>query len=140
MSLLNNYTTALRSEYIKKKGTGTYWLCFSFGVIIPLIYLVAMFFLWEENQEPVNIPINFYEKNIGQALSSFLGFFFPLLIIIMAAKITQIDHKNGGWQLMETQPLSKFSIYMSKLTVLLVGNLIAIISFLGSFVVVLWIF
>jgi thiol-disulfide isomerase/thioredoxin len=139
MSLLNNYTTALRSEFIKKKGTGTYWLCFSFGVIIPLIYLVAMFFLWEENQEPVNIPINFYEKNIGQALSSFLGFFFPLLIIIMAAKITQIDHKNGGWQLMETQPLSKFSIYMSKLTVLLVGNLIAIISFLGSFVVVLWI-
>lgn len=139
MSLLNNYTTALRSEFIKKKGTGTYWLCFSFGVIIPLIYLVAMFFLWEENQEPVNIPINFYEKNIGQALSSFLGFFFPLLIIIIAAKITQIDHKNGGWQLMETQPLSKFSIYMSKLTVLLVGNLIAIISFLGSFVVVLWI-
>ncbi|MFA7445034.1 MAG: redoxin family protein [Flavobacteriaceae bacterium] len=139
MSLLNNYTTALRSEYIKKKGTGTYWLCFSFGVIIPLIYLVAMFFLWEENQEPVNIPINFYEKNIGQALSLFLGFFFPLLIIIMAAKITQIDHKNGGWQLMETQPLSKLSIYMSKLTVLLVGNLIAIISFLGSFVVVLWI-
>lgn len=138
MSLLKNYTTAFKAENIKKKGTGTYWMCFAFGVIIPLIYLVAMFFMWEENQEPVSIPINLYEKNIGQALSSFLGFFFPLLIIIIAAKITQIDHKNGGWQLMETQPLSKFSIYLSKLTVLLIGNLIAIVSFLGSFMIVLW--
>src|SRR5690554_1096718 len=139
MSLLKNYTTALQSEFIKKKGTGTYWLCFSFGVIIPLIYFLAMFFQWEENHQPVNIPYNFYEKNIGETLSSFLGFFFPLLIIIVSAKITQIDHKNGGWQLMETQPLSKLSIYLSKLTILLIGNLVAIVSFLGSLVVVMWV-
>lgn len=139
MSLLKNYTTALKSEFIKKKGTGAYWLCFSFGIIIPLIYLIVMFFIWEENQQPVNIPYNFYEKNIGQTLPSFLGFFFPLLIIIVAAKITQIDHKNGGWQLMETQPLSKISIYLSKLTVLLIGNIIAIAAFLTSFVFFMWI-
>src|SRR5690606_39942187 len=72
---------------------------------------------------------------IIEDLSFFQNFFFPLLIIIIAAKITQIDHKNGGWQLMETQPLSKLSIYLSKLSVLLIGNLIAIVSFLGSFVV-----
>src|SRR5690606_9482594 len=95
-------------------------------------------FLWEDNQKPISIPYNFYEKNITEALASFQSFFFPLLIIIIAAKITQIDHKNGGWQLMETQPLSKFSIFMSKLSVLLIGNLIAIVSFLGSFVVLMW--
>src|SRR5690606_25416996 len=136
MSLLKNYTTALKSEFIKKKGTGTYWLCFSFGILIPLIAFIILIFNWEENHKPVNIPYNFYEDNIGKSLGSFLEFFFPLLIIIIAAKITQIDHKNGGWQLMETQPLSKFSIYLSKLTVLLIGNLIAIVSFLSSFVAV----
>lgn len=137
MSILKNYTTALRSEFIKKKGTGTYWLCFSFGVLIPLIYFISMFILWED-KEVVAIPYNLYEKNIGEMMSPFLGFFFPLLIIIIAAKITQIDHKNGGWQLMETQPLSKFSIYVSKLSVLLIGNLIAILSFLGASVIVVW--
>jgi thiol-disulfide isomerase/thioredoxin len=137
MSILNNYTTALRSEYIKKKGTGTYWLCFSFGILIPLIYFISMLFLWEEDQIEA-IPFNLFEKHISTLLSSFLGFFFPLLIIIIAAKITQVDHKNGGWQLMETQPLSKISIYLSKLTVLLVGNLISILSFIGASVIVLW--
>src|SRR5690554_5740500 len=137
MSILKNYTPALRSEYIKKKGTGTYWLCFSFGIFIPIVYFIASFFLWEDNKKPVNMPFNFYEKHITEALTSFQSFFFPLLIIIIAAKITQIDHKNGGWQLMETQPLSKFSIYLSKLSVLLIGNLIAIVSFLGSFVVLM---
>src|SRR5690606_24497612 len=137
MSILNNYTTAFRSEYIKKKGTGTYWLCFSFGILIPLIYFISMLFLWEEDQIEA-IPFNLFEKHISTLLSSFLGFFFPLLIIIIAAKITQVDHKNGGWQLMETQPLSKIPIYLSKLTVLLVGNLISILSFIGASVIVLW--
>lgn len=137
MSILKNYTTALRSEFIKKKGTGTYWLCFSFGILVPIVYFIASFFLWEDNKKPINIPFNFYEKHITEALASFQSFFFPLLIIIIAAKITQIDHKNGGWQLMETQPLSKFSIYLSKLSVLLIGNLIAIVSFLVSFVVLM---
>src|SRR5690606_42156020 len=132
MSILKNYTTALRSEFIKKKGTGTYWLCFSFGVLIPLIYFISMFILWED-KEVVAIPYNLYEKNIGEMMSSFLGFFFPLLIIIIAAKITQIYHKNGGWQLMETQPLSKFSIYVSKLSSFLIGNLCAILYLLVVF-------
>jgi|GEM_PF-729724 len=138
MSLLKNYITAVKAENIKRKGTGTYWLCFSFGIFIPIIYFIYMLFSWEEDQKPVNIPYNFYQQNIGDMVPSFLSFFFPLLIIIIAAKITQIDHKNGGWQLMETQPLSKLSIYLSKLTILLVGNLIAIISFIGSLVFFFW--
>jgi len=138
MSLLKNYITAVKAENIKRKGTGTYWLCFSFGIIIPLIYFILMIFLWEEDQKPINIPYNLYQNEMETIIFSLLDFFFPLLIIIIAAKITQIDHKNGGWQLMETQPLSKLSIYLSKLTILLVGNIITIISFISSFVIFIW--
>src|SRR5690554_5905029 len=140
MSLLKNYITALQSEFIKKKGTGTYWLCFSFGILVPLVYFAVMLFGWDKSiqDKPVSIPVNYYQQTIGETLPSFLGFFFPLLIILIAAKITQIDHKNGGWQLMETQPLAKISIYLSKLTVLLIGNLIAIFSFFVSFVFAIW--
>lgn len=139
MSLFTNYTTALRAEHIKKKGTGTYLMCLIFGAFLSVAYFFVMIFSAEESSQPVNIPYNYYQNIIEQTLSPFLGFFFPLLIIIIAAKISQIDHKNGGWQLMETQPLSKLSIYLSKLSVLLIGNLIAIISFLVSFVAVMWI-
>src|SRR5690606_22514354 len=100
------------------------------------IYFISMFILWED-KEAVAIRYNLYEKYIGDMMSPFLGFFFPLLIIIITANITQIDHNNTGWQLMVTKPLSTFSIYLSILSVLLIGNLIAIVSFLGSFVVLM---
>ena len=61
----------------------------------------------------------------------FAPFFFPLVIIITVSRITQLDHKNGGWQLMETQPLQKFSIYFSKFLVVLITNVITILSLVG---------
>lgn len=123
---MQNFITALKAEHIKKRGTGIYMLSIILGGVAPLIFSIVQFF--NEEKPGSKIPYNHYSDFIGQCVTPFTQFFFPLLIIINVSRITQIDHKNGGWQLMETQPLHKVSIYFSKLVVVLTSNLIAILS------------
>lgn len=123
---MQNFTTALKAEHIKKKGTGFYILAIILGGISPVISAIIAAF--DDVKAPPTIPYNYYLEFTKGCLDPFAGFFFPLLIIITVSRITQLDHKNGGWQLMETQPVRKFSVYFSKFTVILIANLIAIAS------------
>ena len=124
-----NFFTSLKAENIKKRGTGFYWTSGIFGTISPVLYFVILIVM-STDEIKMEIPANFYQNFITQAVNPFAYFFFPLLIIIMVSRITQLDHKNGGWQLMETQPTYKFSIYFSKFCTILMANLISILAFL----------
>jgi thiol-disulfide isomerase/thioredoxin len=135
---MQNFTTALAAEHIKKRGTGIYLWSVILGAVSPLIWLIVMYFQNGEAKD-TGIPYNYYIDFIEHCLDPFAGFFFPLLIIITVSRITQLDHKNGGWQLMETQPVKKTSIYFSKFLVVLIANLIAIstlvaLSYLGGYI------
>ncbi len=110
------FKTALQAEHIKKKGTGFYYNSIVFGLISPLLYFIVSIIQSNENLEP-KMPFNHLLNFTNESLIPFANFFFPLMIIIMVSRITQLDHKNGGWQLMETQPVSKFAIYFSKFTI-----------------------
>ena len=99
------------------------------GLISPVLFFIVSIVQRSEEIKVV-LPENYYIKFIEGSINPFGLFFFPLFIIIMVSRITQIDHKNGGWQLMETQPLYKFSIYFSKYTTILIGNLISIVTFM----------
>ena len=134
---LNNFITALKAEHVKKRGTGFYWTSIVMGLISPILYFIVK--VVNSNDEiKTGIPYNFYSKFIEESLNPFTYFFFPLFIIIMVSRITQIDHKNGGWQLMETQPSYKFSIYFSKFTTILIANLLSITTFLFFSVLGAW--
>lgn len=123
---MQNYITALRAEHLKKKGTGIYITSVILGLISPFIMILVNFF--EDRPSRGGIPYNYYLDIIQDTLDPFAGFFFPLLIIITVSRMTQLDHRNGGWQLMETQPLRKISIYFSKFSVVLIAMLISILS------------
>lgn len=125
---IRNFITALKAENIKKRGTGFYWTSAILGIISPLLFFIVTIVMSTEEIKP-KLPYNLYQNFINEAVNPFAYFFFPLLIIIIVSRITQLDHKNGGWQLMETQPTFKFSIYFSKFTTILIANLISIISF-----------
>lgn len=134
---MQNFITALKAEHIKKKGTGIYVLSIILGAISPIMWTIVQ--LFEKEKVGSSIPYNYYLSTIENLLEAFAGFFFPLLIIITVSRITQLDHKNGGWQLMETQPIRKISIYFSKFSVVLISNLIAIlslvvVSYLGAWI------
>lgn len=123
---MQNFTTALKAEHIKKKGTGIYITAIVFGALTPLIMALVKII----NAEPraAGIPYNYFTGFLKGCMDPFAGFFFPLLIIITVSRVTQLDHKNGGWQLMETQPVKKIAIYFSKFSVILLSNVIAILS------------
>ncbi|MCR5861992.1 ABC transporter permease [Flavobacterium sp. J372] len=125
---MQNFITALKAEHLKKKGTGIYLVAIIVSALLPVTFMTATLVQGTERLGK-GLPYNHYQNFIEQPLSGFTDFFFPLLIIITASRITQLDHRNGGWQLMETQPIKKSSIYFSKFTVLLETNLIAILSF-----------
>ena len=121
---MQNFITALKAEHIKKKGTGIYLSAVLFALVSPLIIAITKIAMNEPRG--AGLPYNYFTDFIKDCLDPFAGFFFPLFIIITVSRIVQLDHKYGGWQLMETQPLRKTTIYFSKFTVVLLSNLIAI--------------
>lgn len=125
---LSHFITALKAENIKKRGTGFYWTGVALAAISPLLFFVVQV-IQSTDEVKTGIPYNHYMSFIEGSIQPFAFFFFPMFIIITVSRITQIDHKNGGWQLMETQPMYKFSIYFSKFATVLIANFISIISF-----------
>ena len=124
---ISNFATAFQAEHIKIKRKGIYLISVIIGLIIPLI--VFIYTLFQDVDEVVKgLPYNHYLSFIEKNTPPFASFFFPLLIILTISRITQLDHKNGGWKLMETHPLSKFSIYFSKFAVVLIASFLAILS------------
>ncbi|CEN54292.1 redoxin family protein [Capnocytophaga canis] len=137
MSFLSDYKTAFRAENIKRKGTATFLMATIFGAFIPVVIFV--FSLTREENPPATIPFNYFQDMTSGASEGLTSLFLPLLIVLTCAKITQIDHRNGGWQLMETLPISKIATYSSKLTIVLITNLICILSFVVCTTLFAWI-
>ena len=129
--MINNFKAALAAEHIKKSGTGIYVVAAIVGAFSPIARLIVKIFA-EKDERAAALPVNYFQEYLTDCLMVFAPFFFPLVIIITVSRITQLDHKNGGWQLMETQPLQKFSIYFSKFLVVLIANLITILSLVGT--------
>ncbi|QEE51233.1 redoxin domain-containing protein [Flavobacterium alkalisoli] len=134
---MQTFLTALKAEHLKRKGTGVYLTSIIIAAIIPIIY--AIITIIENRNIKPGLPYNYFTHTLDAIVEAFAGFFFPLIIIISASRLTQLDHKNGGWQLMETQPIKKLSIYFSKFSILLITNLIAIatyiiVTFIGSYI------
>jgi thiol-disulfide isomerase/thioredoxin len=127
---MKNFIAAFSAEHIKKKGTGLYITAAIVGAVAPLLFLLISSLVDNPNGQPA-LPYNHIEDYTGNCLMLFTPFLFPLIIIITVSRVTQLDHKNGGWQLMEMQPLQKFSIYFSKFLVILVANSIVILSLIG---------
>ncbi|SHG39600.1 thioredoxin-like domain-containing protein [Chryseobacterium vrystaatense] len=122
---------AINIEWLKTKGLGLSYIAIILGALIPLISYVPGFFKSEIVVEG-SLPYSIFEGAIGgDAIKSFTFFILLLFIIIASNRIAQTDHKNNGWQLMETQPVSRFDIYFSKYIVLLLLSFMGVISYFG---------
>ncbi|MCL1668567.1 redoxin family protein [Elizabethkingia ursingii] len=120
---------AIQVEWIKTKGLGLLYLAIAMGAIIPILGFVSDFFR-DHNTDAAALKYPVIETGIQDSLKGFVMFFFLLYIIISANRIAQTDHKNGGWLLMETQPVSRLNIYMAKYVNLVIMAFICALSFL----------
>ncbi|WP_076752788.1 thioredoxin-like domain-containing protein [Elizabethkingia anophelis] len=119
----------IQVEWLKTKGLGLVYLAIAIGAIIPLIGFVAGLFR-DHNTDVAQLKYPIIETAVQDSLKGFVMFFFLLYIIISANRIAQTDHKNGGWLLMETQPVSKLNIYLAKYINLVIMAFICTVSFL----------
>ncbi|WP_223606001.1 thioredoxin-like domain-containing protein [Chryseobacterium sp. OSA05B] len=123
--------TAINVEWLKTKGLGLTYIAIALGALIPLIGFIPGFFKSQIAKEG-DLPYSIFEDAIGgDAIRSFILFILLLFMIIAANRIAQTDHKNNGWQLMETQPVSRFDLYFSKYIILLLLSFICVISYFG---------
>ncbi|MEJ5106357.1 thioredoxin-like domain-containing protein [Chryseobacterium sp. MYb328] len=122
--------TLVHTEWLKIKGLGLVYLALIMGLLIPFTgFLFQVYdprFLTSED-----LPYSVFEEAITGNFKAFCMFLLLLYIVIAANRVAQVDHKNNGWQLMETQPISKFQLYFSKYLIVLILTFICIISYLG---------
>lgn len=128
---MNNYIKkSLRVELLKLKGLGLHW----FGLLLAGIFPIS-FLIYRSLKSGEEVGYDLDKSIFGYYVSSheghFLGLFLYLFIIIATVRVAQTDHKSGGWTLLETQPLSKLSIYLGKFlaVTLLVWGIILLFYF-----------
>ncbi|QJP35605.1 redoxin domain-containing protein [Nonlabens sp. Ci31] len=137
--MLHNFKTALQTERIKIKRSGIFTLGFILALIMPLLYFTIQIIQGDMYNDRI-VDTNFYFHFYKNPLAGLTGFFLPLLIIITASKIAQIDHKNKGWQLMEMQPISKLSIYFSKFLILCFNVFLTVLLYTVASLFFAWLY
>jgi thiol-disulfide isomerase/thioredoxin len=132
-----SHVRAFKAEWIKIRRTGLIWMCLSAAAFIPLINTIAFFF--------IEIPITDRVGGIRQmfieaCMRGFAGFFFPLFLIIMVTRIVYMEHRADTWKLLETQPVSRFSIFIAKWEISILVSLVCLLfllmlSYAGSLLI-----
>lgn len=123
-----NLIQFLKGEIIKKKKSGLFWMAIIFGAIVPVVAFVAT--MINPTVHKPGVEFNSFIMSFEDLTSSITSFFLVILIILNASKIAQLDHKNGGWQLMDLLPLRKSSVYFGKFILLTISNVIHVLSFM----------
>lgn len=118
----------IKAEWLKLKGLGLVYAAIVFALIGPTV-LYILLFMSAGTQNADTPAINVFEDLLMENLPPYPRFFLILFIIIAASRICQTDHKNGGWLLMETQPVSKLNIFLAKYLNLLFLIFLSIVSF-----------
>jgi len=116
------------AEHIKLKGWQYYITPFLIGILTPLVLFITQMFSGSEVHTSM---ISHYYTSTMVFYLSLLGF----LLLIISSRITYVDHKNNGWQLMETQPLSKFNIFWGKLILLLLALIVSVTTYMCSVII-----
>lgn len=117
------------AEWLKIKGLGLLVLGISFAALIPILGFIVKIFN-EGARVYDGVQTSVAKDTIEGGFSTYGGFFLLVLIIISATRICQTDHRNNGWTFLESQPLSKFSIYLGKFLVVFLLSIISIISYI----------
>lgn len=121
--------TTVGTEWLKLKGLGIIYIAVVLGALIPLLVYAPSFFMPETVPEGT-LKFSVFEDAVGgEQLRYFVFFILPLLIIVAANRIAQTDHKNNGWQLMETQPVSRLQLYLSKYIIVMILSVMCITSY-----------
>lgn len=114
---------ALQTEWIKLKRSGTFWICLGATIFIPLLLTVG--YMVAGKQAAGEDPWN---SLLRQNLQAFTGFFYPVFLVIIVARMVYLEHRSDTWKLLETQPISKAALYLAKWQIMLIISLLCLLG------------
>jgi len=141
MNFFSDYIKAFKAEWLKLRNSGTFWLVLIMAAFIPAIFtLVGL--LQTESDFTFVASENSWKRFVTGCFQGFGILFFPIFLTLLVIRLTQMEHRGGGWKLIEVQPISKPSLYLSKFSIAVVVAFLCIValilfSLLGGTIVML---
>src|SRR6186713_462831 len=127
MNFFSDYIKAFKAEWLKLRNSGTFWLVLIMAAFIPAIFtLVGL--LTTESDFTFVASENSWKRLITSCFQGFGLFFFPIFLTLLVIRLTQMEHRGGGWKLIEVQPISKPSLYLSKFSVAVIVAFLCILA------------
>lgn len=111
---MKQFLNALKAENLKLKHTGLKFIAYILAVLIPVIILAVNIYQFFTETDTLNALNYLFYSEFNEVNPAFTGFIYPLIIIIIVSRITQIEHKNNTWQLLETQPIKRVILINAK--------------------------
>lgn len=119
------HNKGLKAEWIKLQHTGIFWLCAGAALFLPLINTVASFFINMARNSP---DTNRWDLFIESNFSSFTGFFFPVFLVLVVVRLVYLEHRSDTWKLIETQPIPKAILFITKWEIAVLFSLLCLIG------------
>ncbi len=133
-----SFFTILKSEHYKLRFNIAVWLFLLFPFFITLCIDVYILF---KHADAVNNPAITFDYNpwvwlLGRYIFEFYSLLYPILAAVLSYSLCDVEYKNYGFRLLFTRPVSKVTVYSSKIVFLLeiifISSLIGYLSFLLS--------
>ena len=133
-----SFFTILKSEHYKLRFNIAIWLFLLFPFFITLCIDVYILF---KHADAVNNPAITFDYNpwvwlLGRYIFEFYALLYPILAAVLSYSLCDVEYKNYGFRLLFTRPMSKVTVYSSKIVFLLeiifISSLIGYLTFLLS--------
>jgi peroxiredoxin len=141
MNFFSDYIKSFKAESLKLRNSGMFWLVVIMTAFIPALFTIAGL-VTSESEIGSGGGENEWKSFVASCFMGFGFFFYPIFLTLVVIRLTQMEHRGGGWKLIEVQPISKLSLYLSKFSIAVVVALLCIVtlilwSLLGGTVIML---
>ena len=127
MNFFSDYIKAYKAEWLKLRNSGMFWLVLIMAAFIPGIFTLVGLLQTESGITSVNTE-NSWQEIVSSCFRGFGVFFYPIFLTLVVIRLTQMEHRGGGWKLIEVQPISKLSLYLGKFSIAVTVSFICIVA------------
>ena len=127
MNFFSDYVKAFKAEWLKLRNAGMLWLVLLMAAFIPALFTIAGL-VASQSEITSGGGENEWKSFVASCFMGFGIFFYPIFLTLVVIRLTQMEHRGGGWKLIEVQPISKLSLYLGKFSMAVFVGLMCIVS------------
>lgn len=108
----------LRAEWLKRRRSMAGWLILAGGLFTPAI-IFAVRLHQSRGLPALYASAGFWEKHWTQSWESITIMILPIMVILIAALVAQIEYRNNTWKQVHAAPQPLAAVFFAKLAVIL---------------------